>query len=230
MPSATDWSQPNRPPVRVGPSRSWIRADTFRSAQMKANAPPAITLSTSTAETIAAMVEASSPDSPRLVRKSTMVRHHDIAAAAPKPRIFRAGTDFVKIRTKFAVCRGFPQVAAGATARNRPRAEAATMPPGTMPVTSSRRPHPTRPSRFPLPMRPPAPPAIAVAVLLVGAVLACFAAADPGKPFVPRRQSGPPGAPLEPAEAARRMTVPPGFAVQVFAAEPDLVNPITDCP
>ena len=34
-PSAGDWSQPKRPPVRVGPSRSWIRAETFRSIQLK---------------------------------------------------------------------------------------------------------------------------------------------------------------------------------------------------
>ena len=34
-PSAGDCSQPNRPPTRVGPSRSWIRAATFRSIQMK---------------------------------------------------------------------------------------------------------------------------------------------------------------------------------------------------
>jgi putative membrane-bound dehydrogenase-like protein len=75
-------------------------------------------------------------------------------------------------------------------------------------------------------MRPPALAATAVPVLLAGLMLACFAAADPGKSFVPRRQAGPPGEPLEPAEAARRMTVPPGFAVQLFAAEPDLVNPV----
>ncbi len=35
MPSATGCSQPNRPPTRVGPSRSWIRAETFRSIQVK---------------------------------------------------------------------------------------------------------------------------------------------------------------------------------------------------
>ena len=34
MPSAGGCSQPNRPPTRVGPSRSWIRAETFRSSQM----------------------------------------------------------------------------------------------------------------------------------------------------------------------------------------------------
>ncbi len=35
-----------------------------------------------------------------------------------------------------------------------------------------------------------------------------------------------PGAPLTPAEALKRMTVPEGFHVSVFAAEPDLVQPI----
>ena len=35
-----------------------------------------------------------------------------------------------------------------------------------------------------------------------------------------------PGAPLSPAEAVKRMTMPDGFRVTVFAAEPDLVQPI----
>src|SRR5581483_7441885 len=36
MPSASDCSSPNGP-TRVGPSRSWMRADTLRSAQMAKN-------------------------------------------------------------------------------------------------------------------------------------------------------------------------------------------------
>ena len=40
-PSARVWSQPNLPPTRVGPSRSWMRPDTLRSAQMKIRAETA---------------------------------------------------------------------------------------------------------------------------------------------------------------------------------------------
>jgi putative heme-binding domain-containing protein len=47
-----------------------------------------------------------------------------------------------------------------------------------------------------------------------------------GKVVVPRRQSAPPGPPTPAAEAAKKMTVPPGFSVEVVAAEPDLVNPV----
>lgn len=43
---------------------------------------------------------------------------------------------------------------------------------------------------------------------------------------VPRKQSAPPGPPLSAEEAAKKMTVPEGFSVEVVAAEPDVVNPI----
>jgi putative heme-binding domain-containing protein len=43
---------------------------------------------------------------------------------------------------------------------------------------------------------------------------------------LPRRQTQPPGPPLSPAEAIRRMTVPEGFTVELVAAEPDIVNPV----
>jgi putative membrane-bound dehydrogenase-like protein len=36
-------------------------------------------------------------------------------------------------------------------------------------------------------------------------------------------------APLPPAEAARTMTVPPGFNVTLFAGEPDVVQPVSFC-
>ena len=39
MPSASDWSSPNGP-TRVGPRRSWMRADTLRSAQIAKNVDP----------------------------------------------------------------------------------------------------------------------------------------------------------------------------------------------
>jgi putative membrane-bound dehydrogenase-like protein len=51
-------------------------------------------------------------------------------------------------------------------------------------------------------------------------------AAEAEKPVLPRRYDRPPNEPLSPTEAAARMTVPPGFKVEVVAAEPDLVNPV----
>jgi len=43
---------------------------------------------------------------------------------------------------------------------------------------------------------------------------------------IPHGQSRLPGEPLTPAEAIRKMTVPPGFTVEVVASEPDIVNPV----
>jgi putative membrane-bound dehydrogenase-like protein len=43
---------------------------------------------------------------------------------------------------------------------------------------------------------------------------------------IPHGQSQAPGAPLSPAEAIARMTVPEGFRVELVASEPDLVNPV----
>ena len=43
---------------------------------------------------------------------------------------------------------------------------------------------------------------------------------------VPHRQDRPPNRPYTAQEAIRRMTVPEGFAVELVAAEPDIVNPI----
>ncbi len=43
---------------------------------------------------------------------------------------------------------------------------------------------------------------------------------------VPHGQDQPPNPPRSAAEAARAMTVPPGFTVEVVAAEPDIVNPV----
>jgi putative membrane-bound dehydrogenase-like protein len=42
---------------------------------------------------------------------------------------------------------------------------------------------------------------------------------------VPHNQDRPPGPALTPEQAIRTMTVPEGFRVEVFAAEPDIVNP-----
>jgi len=66
------------------------------------------------------------------------------------------------------------------------------------------------------------PAFVAIAALLGPPAVA----AKPPAQFVPRQQTRPPGPPLEAAEAAQRMTVPAGFAVELFAAEPDIVNPV----
>ena len=44
--------------------------------------------------------------------------------------------------------------------------------------------------------------------------------------FIPRRQSAPPGPPLTPEQAIAKMTVPPGFRVELVASEPALQNPV----
>ncbi len=44
--------------------------------------------------------------------------------------------------------------------------------------------------------------------------------------FIPRRQDKLPGPPLSPAQAQAKMTVPEGFAVELVASEPDIVNPV----
>ena len=59
-----------------------------------------------------------------------------------------------------------------------------------------------------------------------GTLIALLMALPAAARQVPHAQDRPPGPPLSPAEAVARMTVPPGFAVEVVAAEPDLVNPV----
>ena len=44
--------------------------------------------------------------------------------------------------------------------------------------------------------------------------------------FIPRTQTKPPGPPLSPDEALRKMVVPDGFHVELVASEPDLLNPV----
>jgi putative membrane-bound dehydrogenase-like protein len=46
------------------------------------------------------------------------------------------------------------------------------------------------------------------------------------KEVIPNGQSQPPGPPLSPAEAIKKMQVPPGFHVELVASEPNLVNPV----
>ncbi len=53
-----------------------------------------------------------------------------------------------------------------------------------------------------------------------------WAQGDLGKISIPRKQTEPPGPPLSPPESLERMTVPPGFHVELVAAEPDIMNPV----
>ena len=63
---------------------------------------------------------------------------------------------------------------------------------------------------------------------LVAATLVLLFAADASaqRIRIPRRHDKPPGPALSPQDAVKKMTVPPGFSVEVVAAEPDLVNPV----
>ncbi|MFM9960803.1 MAG: PVC-type heme-binding CxxCH protein, partial [Planctomycetaceae bacterium] len=53
-----------------------------------------------------------------------------------------------------------------------------------------------------------------------------LASAQDKKPVIPHAQDKPPNEPRDPQTAAKMMTVPEGFSVEVVAAEPDIVNPI----
>ncbi|MBI1831268.1 MAG: hypothetical protein HYR84_07460, partial [Planctomycetes bacterium] len=48
----------------------------------------------------------------------------------------------------------------------------------------------------------------------------------PKKEVIPHAQDKPPGPALTPQEAIKKMQVPPGFRVELVAAEPDIVNPV----
>jgi len=60
---------------------------------------------------------------------------------------------------------------------------------------------------------------------MIGLTILAITGASPGG-LGADQASGWAPAPLPPAEAPRRMTVPEGFAVTLFAAEPDVVQPI----
>lgn len=61
-------------------------------------------------------------------------------------------------------------------------------------------------------------------------LLACAAlVASAAEPVVPHNQDAAPGPALTPAEAIARMQVPPGFSMELVAAEPDIVNPVAMC-
>ncbi|MCI0684941.1 MAG: c-type cytochrome [Gemmataceae bacterium] len=68
-------------------------------------------------------------------------------------------------------------------------------------------------------------------IILCATVVACassLTAQTKSKPkqVIPHAQTKPPGPPLSPQEALKKMQVPPGFHVELVAAEPDIVNPV----
>ena len=65
----------------------------------------------------------------------------------------------------------------------------------------------------------------AVSTLLSFALPSVAKPQGSGEP-IPRNQDRAPNAPRSPEDAARAMTVPSGFTVEVVASEPDLVNPV----
>ena len=64
------------------------------------------------------------------------------------------------------------------------------------------------------------------AILSAALALAALCPAGAAEPAIPHAQDRPPNEPYAPEEAARRMTVPEGFKVEVVASEPDIVNPV----
>ncbi len=73
-PSAMVWSQPNLPPTRVGPRRSWMRPATLRSSQMKKMAEAATKVSSRTTDRRAAIQLARSGETPRSFDRSITSR------------------------------------------------------------------------------------------------------------------------------------------------------------
>lgn len=65
-----------------------------------------------------------------------------------------------------------------------------------------------------------------VLLLPLIAVTAPIRTVQGDEPFIPRRQSQPPGPPLTPQQAIEKMVVPEGFKVELVASEPDLINPV----
>ncbi len=66
----------------------------------------------------------------------------------------------------------------------------------------------------------------ALARLLVSTGFLIAPAGAIGDEPIPHAQDRPPGPALSPEEAVRKMTVPPGFRVELVASEPDIVNPV----
>src|SRR5688572_13238662 len=68
-----------------------------------------------------------------------------------------------------------------------------------------------------------------VAIILALAVGGFDASADDAAAVIPHRQDRVPNKPFAAEQAARRMTVPDGFHVDLVACEPQIVNPIAMC-
>src|SRR5262245_35491954 len=66
---------------------------------------------------------------------------------------------------------------------------------------------------------------LCVGVALVVA-LSIHAAQAQNREVIPHAQDKPPGPPLSPEEAVKKMIVPEGFSVEIVAAEPQIVNPV----
>src|ERR1700733_8737821 len=68
----------------------------------------------------------------------------------------------------------------------------------------------------------------ALSLVCIAPRFATFAASpkQPGE-VIPHAQDRPPGPALSPQEAMKRMVLPPGFSVELVAAEPDLINPVS---
>ncbi len=67
---------------------------------------------------------------------------------------------------------------------------------------------------------------VALAVVVGLHLSVSLFAQEPKKPVIPHAQDKPPNEPRDPETAAKMMTVPEGFSVEVVAAEPDIVNPV----
>ena len=72
---------------------------------------------------------------------------------------------------------------------------------------------------------------VALAVFMVHGIASIpFADAGDGRNQLPKKQHKDSDAPfLAPAEAVSKMAIPDGFEVSVFAAEPDIAEPIAFC-
>jgi putative membrane-bound dehydrogenase-like protein len=83
--------------------------------------------------------------------------------------------------------------------------------------------HPTSSERFIVPGKAETIHRFRVSLVLFSSLLApSLSFADD----IPHGQSRPPGAPLSPVEAIKKMVVPKGFQVELVASEPNIVNPV----
>lgn len=69
----------------------------------------------------------------------------------------------------------------------------------------------------------------AMVLLTAGLLFSTLLSAQKTNQPVPHGQDRLPGPALSPAQALAKMTVPPGFTVELVASEPDIVNPVAMC-